>query len=103
MRRPLSIAILTLGLCTADLTMYAPGERRLYDARGARIQIRNRDILEREGRLLRRLRTQPRELCSLGHDLRASSGPDSSSYTGGPIIQASFRRRNPRTDAPVFA
>src|ERR671920_105312 len=61
-------------------------DRRLYDARGARIQICNRDILERGGRLLRRMRTQLRELCSLGHDLRASSGPESSGYTGGPYL-----------------
>src|SRR5919112_4403559 len=103
MRRPLPVAILTLGICTADLTRYAPGERRLYDARGARIQICNRDILERGGRLLRRLRTRLRELCSLGHDLQASPGPESSGYTSGPFIQASFRRPDPRTDTPVFA
>src|SRR5215204_3109027 len=68
------------------LTRYAFGERRLYDARGARIQLRNRDILERGGRLLRRMRTRLRELCGLGPNIRARSSSESSGYTGGPYL-----------------
>jgi len=61
--------------------------------RGARagLQVRDRHLLERRGRLLRRLRARPGQLRGLGDDLRGGAVPDTRGHRGGPRLQAEER------------
>src|SRR5918997_1275344 len=67
----------------------------------ARLQVRDRHVLERGGWLLHRLRARPRQLCGLGYDIRGSAGPGPCGHPGGPGFQAKVWGAYTGTDAPA--